>query len=674
MAGENERIKSLEEEVEKLTRKLQEANELLDRQKSSSTNSAFKGELLDADHPLNTMIQNLRGMVYRCKYDRDWTMEFISNGIKELTGYPPSDFINNHKRSFSSIIHPEHREHVWSNWQIALVNQEYFEDEYKIITSEGDIKWVWENGCGIFENGRLLALEGLIIDITDFRNTINELKEKEELLKLIGNVAKISGWELDVATGNVRWTSDVGAFRGINSHEEIDFQTGIDLHVLEDQVEVKEAIKRAIEAGVPYEMDVKIESSLGLKNWLRTKGLPVYENGNIVSLRGIFQDITERKEALLRLEDERLRLKTLVSTIPDMIWLKDLNGVYIGCNPRFESFFGAPESEIVGKTDYDFVAKDLANFFRQKDAEAIAANEPRTNHEWVTYASDGHQEYLETIKTPMYDSEGKLIGVLGISRDITTKHKAENELLKAKEKAEESDKLKTAFLQNMSHEIRTPMNAIMGFSELLPEVFDDKEQLKYFTEIINSRCDDLLQIIDGLLDIAKIESGQISVFFEKCDLATWFADLKAFFQEYKRSLKKDQVELKFGCLPNEREVIYFDQVKVKQILVNLVNNAFKFTEKGSIEVSCEFLKDSYLMFTVADTGLGIKREDQNRIFERFLQVKSSTSKPMGGTGLGLAIVRGILSSMGGKIWVESEYGNGATFHFTVPYATKPVRQ
>ncbi|MDD3052288.1 MAG: PAS domain-containing sensor histidine kinase [Candidatus Cloacimonetes bacterium] len=166
---------------------------------------------------------------------------------------------------------------------------------------------------------------------------------------------------------------------------------------------------------------------------LETNGAPIYNMaGDFIGYRGIDRNITRLKDAEIKFSNERLRLKTLIQTIPDLIWLKDNEGVFLTCNPRFEQFFGAIETDIIGKTDYDFVPKDLADFFRKKDNEAKLAEKPSVNLEWVTFASDGHKELLETIKTPMYDSDGKLIGILGISRDITEHKQTEDALYKSR--------------------------------------------------------------------------------------------------------------------------------------------------------------------------------------------------------------------------------------------------
>ena len=245
--------------------------------------------------------------------------------------------------------------------------------------------------------------------------------------------------------------------------------------------------------------------------------------------------------------------------------------------------------------------------------------------------------------------------------------KTNRELLIAKEKAEESDRLKTAFLQNMSHEIRTPMNAIMGFSGLLSRNFDDKSKLEKFSQIINQRCSDLLDIINDILDIAKIESGQLSTNMEDCNITDIFNELNSFFTEYKKRIDKQHINLsqQFNC---EQSYSNFktDKVKLKQILINLIGNAFKFTEHGSVEFGCK-LENDLLIFHVSDTGIGIPEDKHEYIFDRFAQLHQSVNRNIGGTGLGLSIAKALTGLLGGKMWLHSEPGKGSAFYFSIPY-------
>jgi two-component system, sensor histidine kinase len=242
------------------------------------------------------------------------------------------------------------------------------------------------------------------------------------------------------------------------------------------------------------------------------------------------------------------------------------------------------------------------------------------------------------------------------------------ELEEAKLRAEESDRLKTSFLHNMSHEIRTPLNAIIGFSEMMVFNFNDKAKLSHFAGIIDKRGHDLLEIVDEILDISRIESNQMLLHFENCNLQILLNDVFEFFIEYQKNINKEQIKFTVKNLYLiDNLIIHTDGLKLKQILINLINNAFKFTHKGLIEFGIQKIENKQLFFYVKDTGIGIPKEKFEYIFERFVQENSDITRLYGGAGLGLSIVSGLLNLLKGNIWLESELDKGSCFYFTIPY-------
>lgn len=240
------------------------------------------------------------------------------------------------------------------------------------------------------------------------------------------------------------------------------------------------------------------------------------------------------------------------------------------------------------------------------------------------------------------------------------------ELYQAKERAEESDRLKTSFLQNMSHEIRTPMNAIMGFSYLLKENLENREKLLMFSEIICGRCNDLLDIINEILDISIIESGLLPANLEECDVHELFGELLVFFNEYKKRVEKGHLSFGLEVSHELNTKILTDKVKLKQILINLITNALKFTDEGLISGGCDIVNNT-IRFFVADTGIGIPIEKQEQIFERFIKLDYNQKGNIVGTGLGLSIVKSLVNILGGEISLISASGKGSTFSFSIPY-------
>lgn len=299
----------------------------------------------------------------------------------------------------------------------------------------------------------------------------------------------------------------------------------------------------------------------------------------------------------------------------------------------------------------------LTNIQRRKKAEVVVAqqfDEIQKKNEEISLVN----KYLNDSNTE-----------LEISNE--TLSRVNHELVIAKEHAEESDKLKTAFLQNVSHEIRTPMHAIIGFSSLLKNFYNNKSELEKYTAIINQHCNDLLVIINDVLDIAKIESGMLDIKISKCNVNELFDELSLFFVHHYKHSEKQHVNLIMQCDSNI--TINTDRVKLKQILINLISNAFKFTNEGTIEVSCVIESENKITFTVADTGIGISPDKQRIIFERFAQIDNSNTRMYGGTGLGLSIVKGLLQLIGGQIFILSELGKGSQFTFILPYEIKDLK-
>jgi signal transduction histidine kinase len=259
---------------------------------------------------------------------------------------------------------------------------------------------------------------------------------------------------------------------------------------------------------------------------------------------------------------------------------------------------------------------------------------------------------------------GKTVGRVWSFRDITDRKKAEAELIAAKEKAEESDRLKTAFLHNVSHEIRTPMNAILGFSALLNEPGISEDDRKQFIDVIFQSGNQLLSIINDIVDLASIESGQMKVSLKQLNINTTLRRLSEQFS-YREKSEKITLSLETPLLQKDAEIVT-DGTKLVQIISNLINNAFKFTKRGSITFGYS-IRDNYIEFFVKDTGIGIAHQHLGKIFDRFYQVDSTVSREFGGTGLGLSICKAYAELLGGKIWLESTPGKGTEFYFTIPY-------
>ena len=277
----------------------------------------------------------------------------------------------------------------------------------------------------------------------------------------------------------------------------------------------------------------------------------------------------------------------------------------------------------------------------------------------------GNKAVLPRLKT----FGGEYVQIAEIIEQSITTHE---ELEKAKIRAEESDRLKSAFLANISHEIRTPMNAIMGFSKILPEQFDNKEQLEECTEIITQRCQDLLDIVNSMIEMSRLNTGNVLIQSNTYYLDVLFKELNDQFETIRTRSGKENIEFNIHSLTSKKlNVIVTDFSKLREIFVHLLSNAFKFTKEGKIEAGCFEDTDKGIVFFVKDTGQGIPTDKQTMIFNYFTRLNNELTDNQSGTGLGLAIVKGLIDLLGGAIWLESQPGKGSTFFFTVPYTQSP---
>ncbi len=371
------------------------------------------------------------------------------------------------------------------------------------------------------------------------------------------------------------------------------------------------------------------------------------------------------------LADERNLLKTLIDIIPDQIYIKDAESRFVLSNKSHLHALGVKsQDDILGKTDLDIFPEELATKFYEDEKKILETGIPLIKPEReMKNLSDNSRYWVSVRKERFEDSDGNVKGIVGISHDITGHKKFEEELKAAKLAAEEASRAKSEFLANMSHEIRTPMNGILGMTEIVLDTSLSKQQHDY-VKIVKQSAVSLLDLLNDILDFSKIEAG-------KLELETIDFDLRKVMETVTSTMAvqvylKD-IELVCSMDGSTPTALRGDPNRLRQIIVNLAGNAIKFTEKGEIIIGAEIdtsrssEHSSLIHFYVKDTGIGIPEEKLARIFDSFSQVDASTTRKYGGTGLGLSISRKLIEMMDGKIWVESKYGKGSTFHFTVSF-------
>jgi len=403
----------------------------------------------------------------------------------------------------------------------------------------------------------------------------------------------------------------------------------------------------------------------GLLYWVSATIVPLLgDDGRPVQYIGIRTDITDRKRIEAELSEQLHLVEELIEAIPLPVYLKDRTGRYLRINRAFETFFDVQRESLIGRPLLDLLSPEDARLHTEKDAALLAGGGTQT-YEAVVHGRDGLHHDTIYRKAVLTQRDGSVSGLLGTIIDITTRKRAEAEILQAKEAAEAASRAKSDFLANMSHEIRTPMNGIIGMTELALDTALTGEQ-REFLSVVKSSAESLLTIINDILDFSKIEAGKLQVEQISFDLHRVVAET---LKTLSLPAHEKNLELLSEIRSDVPRQVFGDPSRIRQVLLNLLGNAVKFTEKGEIKVRTELISlpggEAGIHFAVSDTGSGIAADKQGLIFEAFSQEDSSTTRRYGGTGLGLSISRRLVALMGGEMWLESKIGRGSTFHFSI---------
>lgn len=664
------------------------------RVRDISARKAAEQELILKQNHLEALLNNIPHVAWI----KDAESHFIAvnEPLAQMLNSSPAEMVGKTDFDFSPV-------------EIA---QGYQKDDFQVLNSgvskvveerarRGDGSWGWlETAKTPFRDpeGQFAGTVGIAVDISDRKAAEQALiQQQAQLTALLNNIPQIA-WLKDADSRFIAVNTPFTKACGMpieNIIGQTDFEVwpqDLAIHYRDDDLKVMVSGQRKI----VEEQFFRLDGSLG---WLETTKTPFQDDqGMLAGTVGISADITDRKVAEQELYESKQLLKLVLDTIPQLVFWKDRQSVYLGCNQAFARVAGLKyPDEINGLRDEDLPWKpEETAFFLECDRRIMDTGQAELGIIEPQLNAEGKQTWLETNKSPLNDAEGNVIGILGSIQDITQLKEAEktlkniNEALEArvsertaaleqtnfalaeaKEIADSANQAKSEFLANMSHELRTPLNGILGYAQILNRSDQISPKDQRGLEVIHQCGSHLLTLINDILDLSKIEARKLELNPHPTDLLTLLSSVVDIFH-----LKATQkgIDLLFQLDNNLPKGVEIDEKRFRQVLINLVGNALKFTEQGSVTFQVLQLESHEgqvtLRFAIIDTGVGIATEQLSRLFKAFEQVGDSRNHTEG-TGLGLAISQRIVQLMGGEIQVSSQLGVGSEFSFCV---TLPLAQ
>jgi len=571
--------------------------------------------------------------------------EFLNMSIKDIR---PEEDIDTLLKDVEQTVTPFNKAGIWRH-----------------IKKNGEIIFV-EITSHLIEFDKRTARMVMINDISERKKIEESLVESENSLKEAQIIANMGDWEYDLINNTSKWSENCYRLYDLEPFEIIPnadyFRSRIhpdDLHLID------EGHTTILQTKSPVEQEFRITFPDDRIKWILNKIIPTFSDNELIFLKGVNIDITEKKESEKQL---RLLSKSIEQSPVSMV-ITDIKGTIEYINPSFTKTTGYTKDEALGRNPRVLKSGFHDKIFYTEMWETLLSGHPWIG-EILNMKKNGDLYWENAIISPILDTNGEITHYVAAKEDITDKKKLYSDLIKEKERAEESDRLKSAFLANMSHEVRTPLNSIIGFSELLTDPDFEEKQKNEFIQLIISNGNNLLTIISDIMDISKLESGKVNIYKSHQTAQKFLSKVKSQF-----AMQVERKKLEFKVMndgfDNDVEFVA-DTDRLMQVFNNLLSNALKFTTIGSIEIGYQ-LNDRMLEFYVRDTGIGIPYEFHPKIFDRFTQVEDEKTRKYGGNGLGLAISKSLVKLMGGEIWLESEVGKGSTFYFTLPRITEDYK-
>ncbi len=566
----------------------------------------------------------------------------------------------------------ESRDKVWAAFHLAVTQGQAFDIEAQIITAKGREVWVRLIGQVTMHDGQAQRIYGAFYDIDAQKKAALDLLHTKELLAETNYVARVGGWYVDFDAQEAYW-SDVAK----QIHEmPLDFVPQIDTAIYfykkgENRQRIVAYVERARQTGQGWDDEFLILTQSGREVWARVIGKAEMVGGRCRRLFGSFQDIDDKKRTQLALLATKQQLQDILDSLTEVVWaisLPDYKLIFASASS--EALYGLTREELFARRSPWLSAIHPEDRWVISDMDQSLHSQGHYVLEYRIVTPQGEVKWVNNKARYVLNESGEAVELRGILIDISASKRYEQALIQAKDQAEVANRAKSEFLANMSHEIRTPLNGIIGFSDLLRNSRLDEAQRQY-AQTVNESARALLDIINDILDFSKIEAGMLELELADTNLPSLLAQATSVVRY---QVQAKDLGLRLTCAPDVPQVVSADPVRLRQVLVNLLGNAVKFTNQGEIELTLETTAPAenglaFLRFSVSDTGIGIDPENQQKIFEAFVQADTSTTRKFGGTGLGLSISNRLLALMGSKLQLQSTLGQGSTFFFDVALRT-----
>ncbi|MEZ0327328.1 MAG: PAS domain-containing protein [Fimbriimonas sp.] len=565
-------------------------------------------------------------------------------------------------------VHPEDISRFRKVVRTAIEERKGYSHDYRIVQVGGDVRSVHAQGSPIVDSeGHVVKLVGYVQDVTEQRGSERALRESEERFRQLAEAISAVFWITDVSDNKVLYVSPAYEDAWGLSRTRLTRDSGAFLRAVHpaDLAKVRHAFnKHDTEKAHEY----RVKRPDGTYRWVRSRMYPIRnESGELIRVVGLAEDITDAMETRLAIEKseklliEAQRLAKLGSWEVDVptrriIWSAQTFELF----DRDQSLGGPTIDEYVNN-----MVPEVREVVLLQHMAAMRHMRP-VNYEVVRTLADGSKRYLTIIGEAVASEDGKVRKIHGSVQDVTERRLAEQELVRTREEALATSRLKSDFLANVSHEIRTPMNGVIGMIDLLLDSSLTQEQREYAATIRKS-AEGLLSLLNDILDFSKIEAGKLELVMQEADLVQVAEEVAEMFAL--RATEKG-LELQLDVDWDAPSVVPADGLRLRQMMASLASNALKFTEQGKVTIGVHTSATSANLW-LRDTGLGIAEKQLGSIFESFRQGDSSATRRYGGTGLGLAIVKQLADLMGARVSVDSQVGVGSTFHIEFQLATKP---